>query len=791
MNILKSNKILIKAMKVLIVLALVLSFLLFFKTNISNSVKAEGGSTEMLRRETVYYPSSSTSTDIATKYQTKPDYHDAASKAPSYPTVDNPNGFLYINPRQHNFANYWDPNLLRVTAHSANPGIAYGKDDLDLYNKDYDITFQFIYTGFGGGDSDPGATWFFTTDLLHSPVGEDDYGAMGVYHKFGLDWDDAHNKNYRFMKNAVAVEIDGFNRTADYGENKKTLDGLTVDKDGKTIPNGNPGAHVAITFPQESSYINQENDGTLPDGSPIPHTFPGEPFYLHHHGLSKLDNPNVSGYEVLTQKRTGTMRIKWKLKDAGQTDSLLDNIYELSYETFFNANHDILLPDQNELAASGSLEMPFWTMPTPENPWPNDVYHTFLYDKNAKDVFYKHDKNYYLDWETAPNPIQLTVNPDYTQTTPDPMADSIPPTEAEIQELIAQKPIRMGVSAATCTGPAIATNHYWGVSFPQTLPYTVNYYLEGTTTPVPNITPNPENSSVVPDTTINIVPPLPQGYELVENQNLTHTVTETNNVFNVYYRQSDLNYTIEYYNNGVKMEPSETDTLPRTGTVPANAPTVTNVPITNCPEGSGVASYQFPLNTKVSAPSATNPYTITAENNIIRVDYKTAIVENPEDPIKNDEDYLILNFDANDLNNGEASEIIRGRLDSKTDDTIKEKEILTYAVLKGTLWTDVVSKAATPKVNVQDGQYIFNAPVNAAYNKNQWSTDRNAGTGTFTLPDPTANVKVDSLYTGTDREITYYAIYTENVPVGLKKGINSLFIILTVSLVIFALLRYF
>lgn len=235
------------------------------------------------------------------------------------------------------------------------------------------------------------------------------------------------------------------------------------------------------------------------------------------------------------------------------------------------------------------------------------------------------------------------------------------------------------------------------------------------------------------------------------------------------YTASVLNYTVEYYNDGVLLE-----TVP--DSVPVSSPDVTSVATTNKPEGSAIVRYEFPTGTTAAAPSATNPYTITAENNVIKVYYKSSVIESPSATQMDDQDYVIISFDANDLNNNLEDEVIRGRLSSKiSGSTVTNRETITYAVLKGTKWNYFASVAATPTLSEKNGYWVFDHG-SGNYVRSSWKDDRVPVGTTMEIPAYNSEEAVESIFLGSDtlREKTYYAQYTPNPPMGAMIGSGEL-----------------
>ena len=95
---------------------------------------------------------------------------------------------------------------------------------------------------------------------------------------------------------------------------------------------------------------------------------------------------------------------------------------------------------------------------------------------------------------------------------------------------------------------------------PDTANYTVNYYIEGTTTPVPGITPNPVTGKGNVGDQITIKHPVvTTGYKVAENQPTSLMVKREGTTEVVYYtidktQTRDLSYTVEYYKDGIHVE---------------------------------------------------------------------------------------------------------------------------------------------------------------------------------------------------------------------------------------------
>lgn len=154
--------------------------------------------------------------------------------------------------------------------------------------------------------------------------------------------------------------------------------------------------------------------------------------------------------------------------------------------------------------------------------------------------------------------------------------------------------------------------------------------------------------------------------------------------------------------------------------------------------------------------------------------YRDTVIESPSATQMDDEDYVIIRFDANDLNNGTADEVIRGRLNSKKQGSaVTDEETITYAVLKGTKWCDFADIAAAPTLVEKDPYWLFDNGSGNNYVQNSWM-DYPIPVGT-TMPIPAYNSEepVEVIFWGApERYKTYYAQYTENTPMGamIKTG---------------------
>ncbi len=129
-------------------------------------------------------------------------------------------------------------------------------------------------------------------DDVFVPTITHDYGALGIY----------GGRASTYLNNAVAVEFDNYNRISDVDDSYKWFDynnGLT---DGRS--------HVAITTPRMAT-----SSGTA----------------IIHEAGNNLPNPYANN-------TTNTVKIEWKLTNAGATSALEDNIYTLTYYYYQGAS---------------------------------------------------------------------------------------------------------------------------------------------------------------------------------------------------------------------------------------------------------------------------------------------------------------------------------------------------------------------------------------------------------------------------------------------------------------------
>lgn len=149
--------------------------------------------------------------------------------------------------------------------------------------------------------------------------------------------------------------------------------------------------------------------------------------------------------------------------------------------------------------------------------------------------------------------------------------------------------------------------------------------------------------------------------------------------------------------------------------------------------------------------------------------YKDRIIESPSATQLDDQDYVIIRFDANDRNNGAADEVVRGRLSSKMQgSTVVDQEVITYAVRKDTRWNYFASVAATPTLELKSPYWLFDKGSGNIYLQSSWQDGRDWTGATSMIPAYDSDVPVESIFAGTsEREKTYYAQYTENIPMGV------------------------
>ena len=114
-------------------------------------------------------------------------------------------------------------------------------------------------------------------------------------------------------------------------------------------------------------------------------------------------------------------------------------------------------------------------------------------------------------------------------------------------------------------------NVYYEIDENQKFGYTVNYYIKGTSTKVPGISPNPATGSGYLGQKIDVShPSSDQGYKVCADQptGLTVSANATNNVVNVYYEIDEnqkFGYTVNYYIKDTSMKVPGISPNPVTG----------------------------------------------------------------------------------------------------------------------------------------------------------------------------------------------------------------------------------
>ena len=165
--------------------------------------------------------------------------------------------------------------------------------------------------------------------------------------------------------------------------------------------------------------------------------------------------------------------------------------------------------------------------------------------------------NYYIEGTTNPVP-GISPNPVYRDDvkTGDIVQINHPTTNDYIVVEGQENTITIGNEINT------VVNVYYKPVNKKTL--TVNYYIEGTKTPVPGISPNPTyKDDVKKGDIIPIDHPTVDMYEIVENQDNQVTIRDKQNtVVNIYYRPIKQTLTINYYQKGT--------TLPVPGITPSS-----------------------------------------------------------------------------------------------------------------------------------------------------------------------------------------------------------------------------
>lgn len=593
-------------------------------------------------------------------------------------------------------------------------GGVYASQKVDILKNDFSVTYCFTNSPELTG-SDYGTTFAIFNDDTFTPQSDlnQSDSCLGIYKYFrtvlGKPKSLAPN-------NSLAVEFDVFNYyfggRPDEGGNSDNIarnDNQTTvtNSEGIQLPIGKglKGPHIAITYPDMSNRSDITKDNPLP-----------------HYAVS-LVGP-AGDRDRFHDGHWGTARVEWFLLDAGATDSLSDNVYRFKYS--------------------------YWYAPYEFESF-NDP-HSYYNDLSGETVMErKPDLSGYKDF-TFSQMAQKFGYPESATT----------------------MPVTMAITSST--GSLINRSKWF--KFPSKYEYKLNYYIkksDGTLTKikVPGITPNPLIGSTTAGPIELPLPPNVENYTFDQqssdsrNQTIRASFNIADNTFNYYYTENKLAYTVEYYNNGTKIDT-------KTGNVTATNPKVTSIDISNKPTGSEVVRYEFPAGTTTQTPSEANPYTITESNNVIKVYYKSAVIENPDDDQKADEDYVFVTFDANDLVGDSHPQ--RGRLNSKKTTTLKNQEQITYAVLKTMKWKDFANEWVAPDV-VPNEPYWLNTDES-----NRWKTEKN-GTGSG-LPLATSDTLLKDVMINGAGGITYYAQYNTNTITGITSVKNNEKILILTSFLI-------
>lgn len=611
---------------------------------------------------------------------------------------------------------YWNIPGGPLGASAANDqGGIYASQKIDILNNDFSVTYCISHSAETAG-SDFGNTFSIFNDDTFTPQSNltQSRSSLGLYRH----WRKVTGKTTSLApNNSLAVEFDVYNYIygGGAGEGGNNIDQArldnrlnALDSEGNKIPIGMgiKGPHIAITEPDASNSINVNQANPLP-----------------HYAVSIVGN-DANGKDRFHDGRWGTARVEWVLLDPGSTDSPSDNIYRFRYS--------------------------YWYSPYAIDNFSDP--HSYWKDPTGEPVMGR-----------IPD---LTGYKDYTFAE---MAQKF-----GFSQSATQMPVTMAVTSST---DSIINKSTW-FKFPSKYEYRLNYYIkksDGTLTkiPVPGIEPNPLIGSATEGPITLPQAPNISNYKFDQqssdsrDQTIRASFNIADNTFNYYYTENKLAYTVEYYNNGTKIDT-------KTGNVTATNPKVTSIDISNKPTGSEVVRYEFPAGTTTQTPSEANPYTITEANNVIKVYYKSAVIENPNDDQKADEDYVLVTFDANDLVGDSHPQ--RGRLNSKKTTTLKNQEQITYAVLKTMKWKDFANEWVAPDV-VPNEPYWLNTDES-----NRWKTEKN-GTGSG-LPLATSDTLLKDVMINGAGGITYYAQYNTNTITGTTSVKNNEKILIFTSFLI-------
>lgn len=161
--------------------------------------------------------------------------------------------------------------------------------------------------------------------------------------------------------------------------------------------------------------------------------------------------------------------------------------------------------------------------------------------------------------------------------------------------------------------------------------------------------------------------------------------------------------------------------------------------------------------------------------------YTPKIIENPDQSIIENPDFVTVTFDANDYNNGKADEFTIARLTSNmSGSSLKDQETISYAISKNMTWKDFISYIRPPSVEMKNNKWVLLYSDQQAYTENQWNTNRE-NTG-YKIPSADDTRTLENMASTTNNKLSYYAQYEVPLPLGKKLEEKSSTMILIIGL---------
>lgn len=219
----------------------------------------------------------------------------------SYPSPDTAQDMAYSSIRYAGGSNdAYNPTqgVVRLGGGgAANQGFFYFDNPIDLTRNNFSFTYNIqAPSGSTTGNEwyELGSAFVLFNDPTFSIGTDNDYGRLGIY---------GTADGAVAVKNSIAVEFDN--------QDSSRLGGAYRDSQSDPAGLARSGSHVAITDPDSVVYGSGQS--------------------IQHDAISYLPTPYSNG-------SINTARITWELIDPGATDSVTDNVYQLTYYYYQGAS---------------------------------------------------------------------------------------------------------------------------------------------------------------------------------------------------------------------------------------------------------------------------------------------------------------------------------------------------------------------------------------------------------------------------------------------------------------------